>query len=223
MVGGLGGIFVPWLFGRWWPDAPFISRTQTVIVNKTEQVVLKEKETMDRAYRKNGSAVASVTSFNGNAVLAGGSGFVVSADGLILTRRENVSAGASRIGVQMASQDMSARIVKVSEENGLVLLRVEASNLPVVSFAEDVGELTGTTVFLMGIKRGVSSLIPFVNIGAIKSVDGALVDTTIKEEFRFATGAPLIALDGNVVGIASVNSLGYVFAVSTDAIAQFLK
>lgn len=224
MVGGLSGLFAPWFVALRWPNAPFLPpRDQTVIVNKTEQVMLGEKEVFLRAYRKNVPALASIKSFKNGALLTDGFGFLVGADGRVLTRREAVAQSATSITVNIQSKDVPARVVKSSESQGLILLQADASNLPVVSFAEDAEERMGTSVFLMSMKKGVGGLIPFVNAGIIKSAEGALLDTTIKEEFRAATGAPLVLLDGNVAGISSVNSAGYVFAVSADAIKQFLR
>lgn len=217
-------MFVPRLVSKWWPGAPLVSTGQTVIENKTEQIVLGEKDTLAKAYRKNSPTLVTVTSFRNNTILATGPGFLVSSDGSVLTRTENVSASASGITVSIGSEDVSASIVKTSKENGLVLLKANASNLPVVSFAEDVPDRTGTTVLLMGMKKGsLSSPVLFVNEGIIKSIDGDLLGTTMQEEFRFATGAPLVGLDGAVVGIASVDSSGYVFGISVDAIKQFLQ
>jgi len=226
IVGGLGGLFLPRLIGKWWPNASFVSGNQTVIENKTEQIVLGEKDTLAKAIQKNSPALVNITSFGANnAVLATGAGFLVSSDGLVLTRAENVSLGASRVSLHMNNADVSASVMKTSQDNGLVLLKADASNLPVVSFAEDVPDRTGTTVVLLGTKQGSSSASPilYVNEGIIKSIDGDLLNTTMQETFRFATGAPLVGLDGAVVGIASVNSSGYVFGISVDAIKKFLQ
>lgn len=224
IAGGAGGLFAPRLVAIRWPNAPFLPpRNQTVIVNKTEQIITGEKEIFSKAYRKNISALVSVKSFKDTALLTSGFGFVVGADGRVVTRREVVAQGATSIIVGMQLKEISARVVKVSEPYGLVLLQAEISNLPVVSFVEDVQAIMGATAFLPGVRNGAEGPVPFVNVGSIKSVDGALLDTTIKEEFRLATGAPLVLLDGTVAGISATNSAGYVFAVSADAIRQFLR
>lgn len=219
----MGGLFLQWGITKWWPEAPFLAQNQTVIVNRTEQVVLGEKETLERAYRKVLPTVVPVSSLRGNTVVGSGFGFVMSADGLVLTRREAVSPGASRIVIGWESKEINASIVRTSEDDGLILLRAEISNAPVVSLVENASERMGMVVFLAGTKNGKSGSVPFVNMGTIKSIDGSLIDTTIREEFRQATGTPLVGLDGNVIGINAVNSSGYVFAVSADAIRKFIQ
>jgi len=48
------------------------------------------------------------------------------------------------------------------------------------------------------------------------------LDTNIDEDFKLATGAPLINAKGEVVGIAAVNSSGQVFAISSQTIKEFV-
>ncbi len=221
-VGGAGGLFLPVLIGRWWSDAPFLPQNQTVIVNRMEQVVLAEKEALERAYRMVAPALVTVRASKSGGVQASGNGFVVSSDGFVLTRTEWVGE-AFGIVVEHSAGEAPARVVETSAQYGLALLKVDASNLPVVSFAGDVPQRIGTTAFLLGVKRGASGRTLFVNSGIIKSVDGRLIETTIEEEFAPATGTPLVSLDGSVMGINSVNSTGRVFAISSDAIKEFLQ
>lgn len=199
-------------------------RDQTVIVNKTEQVVVERSAAFQKAYDKNISALVTVKSISGSAVQSAGAGFIVSADGLILTRREWVGAGQkTTMMVVRGNEEMKAEIVRVSEESGLALLKVNASGLPVVSFAKDATGQLGAEIFLIGMKRGSAGQIPFVNTGVVKSIDGKMVETNMYEDFRLATGTPLVNVAGDVVGINSVNSSGYVFAISSDEISRFLS
>lgn len=223
VVGGAGGALLPGLVVRWWPDAPFLFRDRTVIVNKTEEVLLREEEALEKARRKVLPAVVTVQTAKGGVVQPAGSGLVVGSDGLVLTRREVVSAGSASLFAEWEGNSIPAEIVRMSDADGLALLRIKLTNLPVVSFAESPASLLGHTVFLMGVKRQGTSTLPFINAGVIKSVDGKLIETSIEEKFELATGTPLVTLDGNIVGINSVNSSGYVFAISSDTIKEFLR
>lgn len=201
------------------------SRNQTMIVNKTEQIVVARSSAFQKAYDKNVSALVTVKLARGNgAVQSAGVGFSVSADGLILTRREWVSSAANvAVTVVRGNDEVKAEVVRVSEESGLALLKIHASDLPVVSFASNIAGKLGAEVFLIGTKRSSAGVIPFVNAGIVKSVDGKIVETNIYEEFRLATGTPLVNIEGDIVGINSVNSAGYVFAISSDEISRFLS
>ncbi|MCR4323152.1 MAG: serine protease [Candidatus Azambacteria bacterium] len=233
VVAGIGGLvsvlFVaPKLAGI----APFSTmaffnegRDQAVIVNKTEQILIQRNTAFKKAYEKNVSALVTVKVVNeGGIAQSSGAGFIVSADGLILTRREWVSEGKKTVMmIVRGSDEMKAEIVRISEESGLALLKITASGLPVVSFAKDITDQLGAEVFLLGTKRGSAGQISFVNIGVVKSIDGKLIETNIYEDFRLATGTPLVNVAGDIVGINSVNSSGYVFTITADEITRFLS
>lgn len=200
-----------------------VRRDQPVIVNKTEQVIVERQLAFRKAYEKNVPAIVGVKSVRGGSVQASGVGFIVSSDGLVLTRREWVPSGSGMsVAVVREGTDVSAEVMKVSEDKGLVLLKIKASGLPVVSFAKNEEMKLGDEVFLIGMKRGAEGTIPFMNSGVIKSIDGSFMETNIEEDFRSATGTPLFSIVGDVLGINSVNSQGYVFAISSDAITKFL-
>lgn len=225
-LGGVVGTFASLLLFSYVPsvtDILGVRRDQTVIVNKTEEVVIEQQQAFKKAYDKNAPTIVGVKSVQKGNTQVSGVGFIVSSDGLILTRREWVSSAAgARVVVTREGSDVDGEIIKVSEERGLVLLKIKASGLPVVSFAKNEERKLGDSVFLIGVKRGTGGTIPFMNAGVIKSIDGDFMETNIAEDFRLATGTPLFTITGDVLGINSVNSAGYVFTVSSDAITRFL-
>lgn len=230
-AGGIGGVAAFVLLSSYAQSIPYLSgmdvfnarRDQAIIVNKTEEVVIEQQQAFQKAYDKNAPAIVGVKSVRSGNTQASGVGFIVSSDGLVLTRREWVS---SAVGIQVMvtreGNDIPAEIVKASDDRGLVLLRIKASGLPVVSFAKNEERKLGESAFLIGMKRGTSGSISFMNAGVIKSIDGDFIETNIAEDFRMATGTPLFTITGDVLGINSVNSAGYVFAISSDAITKFL-
>lgn len=227
-IGGLGGIMAPSFLAPVFAHIPFLSRInlstgdQTVIVNKTEQLVVEQADIAGKVYAKNNSSIVTVKAVRGGTIVSSGFGFIVSSDGMVLTRREWVSFPGAAISITRGSDAFSAEIMKKSDETGMVLLKAKASNLPPVSFTQAKAAM-GTPLFIIGIKQGVSGPLYFMNSGIIKSVDGSLVETNIKEDSSAATGVPLLDSNGDVAGIASVNSVGYVFGISADAIAQFIR
>jgi len=190
---------------------------RTTIINKTEQVIISQDIATEKAYQKNSASLvyiagnprtmrAEQSSYDGQAAVARGMGFIVGSDGLILTRREWVPSGGGAVSAVVGSETLPAKIVKRSDESGLVLLKVERSNLPVVSFAPLEDKNIGANV----------------NAGILKNKDGAMWETNIKEDLKLATGTPLINLNGDVVGINAVNSAGYVFTIPSDVIKKFI-
>ena len=229
LIGGLGGILLPSVFAR----LSGRGDDRTTIINKTEQVIISQDIATEKAYQKNSASLvyiagnprtmrAEQSSYDGQAAVARGMGFIVGSDGLILTRREWVPSGGGAVSAVVGSETLPAKIVKRSDESGLVLLKVERSNLPVVSFAPLEDKNIGANVFLIGFKQLSSGAARFVNAGILKNKDGAMWETNIKEDLKLATGTPLINLNGDVVGINAVNSAGYVFAIPSDVIKKFI-
>ena len=218
LIGGLGGILLPGGFDRLFVRGD----DRTTIINKTEQVIISQDAATEKAYQKNAASLVIIISSAGKTAVARGMGFIVGSDGLILTRREWVPSGGGAVSAVVGSETLPAKIVKRSDESGLVLLKVERSNLPVVSFAPLEDKNIGANVFLIGFKQLSSGAARFVNAGILKNKDGAMWETNIKEDLKLATGTPLINLNGDVVGINAVNSAGYVFTIPSDVIKKFI-
>ena len=218
LIGGLGGILLPGVFDRLFGRGD----DRTTIINKTEQVIISQDAATEKAYQKNAASLVIIISSAGKTAVVRGMGFIVGSDGLILTRREWVPSEDGVVSVVVGSETLPAKIVKRSDESGLVLLKVERSNLPVVSFAPLEDKNIGANVFLIGFKQLSSGAARFVNVGILKNKDGAMWETNIKEDLKLATGTPLINLNGDVVGINAVNSAGYVFTIPSDVIKKFI-
>jgi|GEM_PF-1599249 len=198
-------------------------KDQTVIINKTEKININEQKILKSAIEKNSLSEVSIKSFKNNKFLSSGFGFIVSSDGLVVTRREAVSSVADKIIVTQGSKEFSAEIFKKIDDYGLVFLKSEISNLPLVSFADSLSDLSlGSKVFLLGKKKGSEAEVNFVNVGFIKSIDDHIIETNIKEEILYSSGTPLLDLKGDVLGINFTNSSGYVFSVSANIIKEFL-
>ncbi len=199
-------------------------KDQTIIINKTENINIKEDVVLKEVIEKNRLSELSIKSFKDNNFLSSGSGFIVSSDGLIITRSEVISSLANKIIVNYGEEEFSAKIFKTLDKYSLVLLKADISNLPLVSFVDSYKDVPlGSKIILIGTKNGSNNnKIKFVNIGFIKSIDNFIFETTIKEDIIYSSGTPLINLDGEVVGINFTNSSGYVFSVSADIIKKFL-
>lgn len=218
IIGGLGGVLIPNVI------LPFVKlgKDRAVIINKTEQVVISRQTAVEKAYQKNIASLVSTVSLN-KSVATRGFGFIVSSDGLILTRREWMPLGGGSISVVRDNDTFPAEVLKRSDDDGLVLLKINASNLPVVSFSAPEDQPLGADLFLIGVKQGFSGAVRFIDMGILKSKDGSILETDIKEDLKLATGTPLLNLNGDVVGINSVDSSGYVFAISANVIKKFIQ
>ena len=88
-----------------------------------------------------------------------GSGVIVSQQGLILTNH-HVIASANEIEVALADgRKLSAKIVGTDPETDLALLKIEAKNLPSVTFASSEALNVGDVVLAIGNPFGVGQTI----------------------------------------------------------------
>ena len=225
VLGGLGGVLfsnvllpkISNLTGVDWGAGE-----KTIIVNKTEEIKIEESEILKDAILKNRESLVVIKVFKNKKFLSEGVGFIVSSDGLILTRREVVVSSGDEITIERKGEIFSAKIYKRLDDRGLILLKSDASNFPVVSFG-NVSEIPlGSKVILIGNKNGSLGNIDFVNVGVLKSVDDSIIETSIIEDINLTSGTPLLDVRGNVLGINFTNSKGYVFSVSSDVIQAFI-
>ncbi|HUF59821.1 MAG TPA: trypsin-like peptidase domain-containing protein [Actinomycetota bacterium] len=187
------------------------------------------------------SQVETFTPFGRSDGQAVGTGFVVRADGFILTN-QHVIDGASAVTVTLASgEERTASVVEEDAVQDLAVLRIDAEDLPTVTLGNSDGLATGETVVAIGYALDLSGG-PTVTSGIISSLDrtidvrdpgspGATVrtyDGLLQTDAALNSGnsgGPLVTLDGLVIGINvaggdGVENIG--FAVPIDAAAQLL-
>lgn len=187
------------------------------------------------------SDVTTSTPFGGSDGEAVGTGFVVRADGFVLTN-EHVIAGASAVTVTLASgEEHAATVVAEDPEHDLAVLRIDAAELPAVTLGDSDGLALGETVVAIGYALDLSGG-PTVTSGIISSLErtidvrsssgpGSTVRTydgllqTDAALNRGNSGGPLVTLDGLVVGVNvaggdGVENIG--FAIPIDAAASLL-
>lgn len=159
-----------------------------------------------------------------NAALIGrqrvsGSGVIIDPEGYIITNAHVVS-GAQKVQVLLTSREatgspgsvlsstsrsLNARIVGVDRQIDLALLKVEATGLPTLSFAEYERIRQGEVVLAFGSPEGLENT---VTTGVISSVarqpmpDRPLVYIQTDAPINPGnSGGPLVDVDGKVVGL----------------------
>ena len=150
--------------------------------------------------------------FTGAAGATGsGSGFVVSADGLILTN-DHVINGATTIGITFPDgRDLAATVVATDEQHDLALVRVAATGLTPLT----LGDSTGLTV-TQGIVSGVGRAIDVGQTGSRRTTHLTGLIQTDAAINPGNSGGPLLDAAGKVIGIVTAsasNSQGVGFAV----------
>ena len=163
-------------------------------------VSVREKlvKTEDRATATSRSDVIPSKSF--------GSGFIVSADGYILTNAHVVNQ-ATRIRVTLKDKrELSARIVGEDATTDVAVLKVDASDLPVVAIGDAGRVRVGDPVAAIGSPFGFEQSVTAGIVSAkSRNVDDLLVpfiqtDAAVNPG---NSGGPLFNARGEVIGINS--------------------
>lgn len=158
--------------------------------------------------------------------VAQGSGFIVSADGYILTNN-HVVANADTIKVKLADErEFEAKVIGTDPESEIAVIKIDANNLPTIEMADSDTLEVGEWVLAIGNPFGLSHT---VTAGIVSAKGRSNVGLATYEDFIQTdaainpgnSGGPLINLDGKVVGIntaiiGSGGNIGIGFAVPID-------
>ena len=157
-----------------------------------------------------------------------GSGFIISADGYVLTNN-HVVEGADQVTVRLSDRrELDAKVVGTDPQTDIALLKVEASSLPVVAIGDSTKLKQGQWVVAIGspfnfdhtVTHGIISSVQRKFGGADQQYVGFIqTDVPIN---RGNSGGPLFNLNGEVIGINSQilsNTGGYMgvsFSIPID-------
>ena len=147
-----------------------------------------------------------------------GSGFIISADGYVLTNH-HVIDGASEVIVHLTDRrELKAKVVGSDANSDVAVLKVAASNLPVLRLSDSRNLKPGQWVLAIGSPFGFDHS---VTAGVVSGLGRPSLDSTqryvpfIQTDVainRGNSGGPLLNTNGEVVGINSQifsNSGGY--------------
>ena len=164
---------------------------------------------------------------------AAGSGFIVSANGYIVTN-DHVIENASRISVMLYDGTVfPASIIGRYRAGDLAVLKIDAENLPFLTFGDSDGLMVGEQVAAIGNPLG--ELANSMTVGHISGLDreitiGRITLNMIQTDAsvnRGNSGGPLMNLRGQVIGVvtaradgATVEGLG--FAIPSNIAAEIV-
>jgi serine protease Do len=136
-----------------------------------------------------------------------GSGFIVSADGYILTNA-HVVANAADVTVKLSDRrELKAKVIGADRRTDVALIKVEATGLPTVKFGNPQALRPGEWVVAIGSPFGLESS---VTAGVVSATGRALPDSSyvpfIQTDVAVNpgnSGGPLFNMAGEVIGINS--------------------
>jgi serine protease Do len=157
----------------------------------------------------------------------GGSGFVISRDGLIVTNH-HVVEGATNVTVRLNGRDYQAKVQGIDPATDIALLKVDAGNdLRYLELGDSDRTRVGDWVMVIGNPLNLDKTVTTGVVSAKNRSIGINQDTAFENflqtdaAINFGnSGGPLINLDGQVVGIATAinygaENIGFAIPVNT--------
>jgi len=134
-----------------------------------------------------------------------GSGFIISADGYILTNN-HVIADAKDIFVTLVDgKEYKAKVIGADERTDVALIKVEAKDLPPLTIGNPADLKKGQWVMAIGSPFGLDSTVTVGIVSAINRDTGdylPFIQTDVAVN-PGNSGGPLLNLSGEVVGVNS--------------------
>jgi serine protease Do len=161
-----------------------------------------------------------------------GSGFIIRADGLIVTNRHVVN-GALKIRVRLPDgRDVAAKLLGADAVTDIALLKVSAGNLPALRLGTSQSVSVGDPVIAIGNPFGLGQS---VSAGIISARGRTLEDDPYIDFLQTDaainhgnSGGPLMSPDGTVVGVTSAifspsgGSVGLGFAIPAETVSAVI-
>jgi serine protease Do len=162
-----------------------------------------------------------------------GSGFIIRADGLIVTNR-HVIVGARTVQVKFADgREVPAQIVGADAPTDIALLRVSAGPLHALRLGSSADISVGDAVIAIGNPFGLGQSVT----AGIVSARGRTLQADPYIDFLQTdaainmgnSGGPLLSTEGAVIGVTSVlfspngGSIGLGFAIPAETVASVIE
>jgi serine protease Do len=198
-----------------------------------------ERANTDMGYDAVGALIRRLLSgANGNpggeerGTAALGSGFVIRADGLIVTNR-HVILGARVVRVRLSdARELPAKILGADAVTDIALLKIDGGHLPVLHLGNSDAVAVGDAVIAIGNPFGLGQS---VSAGIISARARTLEDDPYIDFLQTDaainhgnSGGPLMSIDGTVVGVTSAifspsgGSVGLGFAIPAETVASVI-
>ena len=142
-----------------------------------------------------------------------GSGFLISADGYVVTNNHVISAGSPNATVESVKvtladrREFTAKVVGRDPTSDLAVLKIEGATFPYVRFGNSGAARVGDWVVAIGNPFGLGGSVTAGIISSVNRVTGGgAFDRFIQTDAsinRGNSGGPLFDMQGNVIGINS--------------------
>ena len=216
------------------------------VIQKTEQIYVKEETSLSKIAGKISPSVVGIISYPKNqenaltekTSMKEGTGVITTSDGMILTHASAIleeEIAEQEIGYRIKTREgeiFEGKIIGKDSYSDLVFLKIDASNLPVISFGDSENSQAGEKIIGVGNNLGalsnkyitglLESFDPTFNLSAkaisfSDKLEGVFIpDMQLEEEF---SGGPIVDYSGQTIGILGLtekNNKQVFFAIPSN-------
>ena len=196
IIGGFGGIVANRFIFPYLSTTSFFSKydfmkqanKDVTIINKTEQVYVKDDTTVDKLTSQVVSSVVSIVSYGtsekpisrvgqknipeqAQTVIKSGAGMIVTSDGIIMTYKDAILPENAKYKVVTSDSNIyDADLAGADSYSNLVFLKINASNLSAVSFVNPDELKSGEKMIAIG--NNSDTYDPMFAVGLLSKFDG---------------------------------------------------
>lgn len=229
-IGALGGIFADQILWPYLVEQPLLRRYHleqgSSYFTETKEITVQENVALTNAIEKVDKAVVGIRTKLKTGKVLEGSGLIVSSDGLVVTFADLVPQDATPT-LFWEGRSPSFQVIKRDLKENLALLKMSETNLKTVGFADLDKTRLGERIFLLGVvfeKIGTGQRFEVkqaVNEGVIRSFGLDYLQTNILEKDT-VKGSPLFDIEGNVLGLNTIDKDGKVITLNILKLRKFI-
>ncbi|MDD8026056.1 MAG: Do family serine endopeptidase [Acidobacteriota bacterium] len=214
---------------------PAVVKVETDRVEKASQSAMSEGTPFDDFWNRFFDQPAPRRQEKDPKVTVQGTGFLVSADGFIITNNHLVESSQKTKVTMVSGENYTAKIVGTDPKSDLALIKIEIKNAPFVELGDSGLARVGEWVLAIGNPLGMEHTVTAgivsakgrqLGVNEITYQDYIQTDAAIN---RGNSGGPLVNLKGEVIGINSVilapngGNIGIGFAIPSNLAKKVIQ
>ena len=185
------------------PSVQTVTQTRTVATTPSDTSTARSPHDV---YQASKDSVAYITTGSGT-----GSGFVISADGYVVTNAHVIEGANGQIKAKIGDgKTLDAKLVGEDASTDLALLKVQAGGLKALELADSSGVQVGDDAYAIGNPFGLDRTLTVGVVSALQreitSPNGFSIDDVIQTDAAINpgnSGGPLFNSAGQVIGVNS--------------------